>query len=82
VAAPQKNLPHDKAGITRVVNETRMRAAWKLGRLLAKIMRQQGGSKPRPEILKGLLDKLDLNKNRVSSGNFIGSSYQNTLCLV
>jgi hypothetical protein len=38
----------------RTINETRMHAVWKLGRLLAKVDRKRGGSKDRPGILNGV----------------------------
>ena len=62
----------------RAINETRMHAVWKLGRLLAKVGRGKPGpagkDTSRPgTYLKTFLAKLELNKNRAQERERIGA---------
>ena len=66
----------------RTINETRMHAVWKLGRLLAKVDRKRGGSKDRPGILKAFLVKLELNKDRAQERESIGAMKDVDGCLL
>jgi hypothetical protein len=50
----------------RPVNEVRFEARWKLGQLLAKVDRQQGGSTSRAGTLTPYLKEIGLNKNRAN----------------
>lgn len=50
----------------RPVNEVRFDARWKLGQLLAKIERQQGGPTSRAGTLTPYLREIGLNKNRAN----------------
>jgi hypothetical protein len=61
----------------RIINETRMHAVWKLGRLLAKVERKVGRPSEKSSrpgmIFKAFLAKLDLNKNRAQERARIGA---------